>query len=224
MKKTLWMLLALSLAGSPLFAGNDFAKKTIKADSAPRAESKAAQASSAPKKDGRREDMKKKIEELKAQLNGSEWEVEMSAGGKALGKDAFTFQNGQVTCKTLKDKGYPATNYTISQPEGADMATWETMQTSPKGDVVFIRGEWAEEVMRGVMSEQLPEGKSKDYNFASVTKTAVPPTTEKKEEKKPQSTPSEALTSMETAPPGEEVPAFAPGTTDELEGVRSKKA
>jgi len=79
-----------------------------------------------------------------------------------------------VTCKTLTDKGYPATNYTISQPEGADMATWETMQTDPKGHVVFLRAEWADKTMRGVMSEQLEAGKSKDYNFASTAKAEVP--------------------------------------------------
>ena len=62
------------------------------------------------------------------------------------------------------------------------MATWETMQTDPKGGVVFIRGEWKEGLMRGVISQQLEKDKSKDYNFASASKAAVPPTAEPKKE------------------------------------------
>lgn len=210
MKTTIGLILTVSLALSPAWAANDFSGRDSKRSAK---EEKSAKKVDAPKpvaKDAKREEMKKRLAELKEQLNGSEWEVQMAQGGKPMGKDAFTFQNGKVTCKTLLDNGYPATNYTLSEPEGADMATWETMQTGSKGQVVFIRGEWRDEVMRGVMSEQLEDGKSRDWTFASLTKVEVPKETKEKEE--PKSEPSPVLTSEE-APA---VAAFEPGTTDEV--------
>jgi hypothetical protein len=137
------------------------------------------------------EDSRKLIEQKKSELNGSQWELDMTASdakGK-VEKEVFTFQNGQVTCKMLTARGFKPTNYTISVPEGSDMAVWETMQTNDKGNVVFIRGEWKQDIMRGVISEQLEGGKSRDYNFASASKIAVEPTTKPKEEPKP--TPAE---------------------------------
>jgi hypothetical protein len=132
------------------------------------------------------EDSRKLIEQKKSELNGSQWELDMTASdakGK-VEKEVFTFQNGQVTCKMLTARGFKPTNYTISVPEGSDMAVWETMQTNDKGNVVFIRGEWKQDIMRGVISEQLEGGKSRDYNFASASKIAVEPTTKPKEEPK----------------------------------------
>ena len=172
-------------------------------------------ATSAPlHKEVSREEMKKKIEEKKKELNGSEWKVALTSGAKAEGEDVLTFQNGQVSSKMFSDKGYPASNYTISAPEGADMTTWETMQTNPKGGVVFMRGEWKEGVMRGVISQQIEEGKTKDYNFSSDNKIEVPPSTETpKEEKKEAGAEAMAEKAAETA--NSDVAAFDPGTTDE---------
>ncbi len=69
------------------------------------------------------------------------------------------------------------------------MTVWETMQTSsnPKEGVVFIRGEWKGDQMRGVISQQLEGGTTRDFNFTTSGKVAIPPTTEKekKEEPKP---------------------------------------
>ena len=132
------------------------------------------------------EDSRQLIDQKKKELNGSEWQLDMTssdAQGKAE-KEVFTFQNGQVTCKMLTARGFKPTNYTISVPEGSDMAVWETMQTNDKSNVVFIRGEWKEDSMRGVISEQLEGGKTRDYSFASAGKIAVEANTISEEQKK----------------------------------------
>lgn len=249
MKKLVLVPAVIALISSSAYAKDNFAKSIEKIVPEKKAAEKAAPApvasSLSPAAQAKHEELKKLLDEKKKELNGSEWKVDVSSAGKSLGEDVMTFQNQQITCKTLKDKGYPATNYTVSLPEGSDMAVWETMQTNPKGGVVFIRGEWKEGVMRGVMSEQLGEGKSQDLNFASVAKTAVPETTEeKKEEKKEELVPAADSTmkaSEEAAAPvvqafeasansdqavstvveaaaevvTEEVAPFNPGTTDE---------
>jgi hypothetical protein len=228
MKRLFALACMMTLVTSPLFA-TDF-KKERKAASP---ETKPAAKPASQNTDVKRAELKKMLEAKKAELNGSEWQVEMSSGGKSLGKDTLTFQNNQITCKTLKDKGYPATNYTVSVPEGSDMAVWETMQTHPKKGVVFIRGEWKEGMMRGVISEQVEEGKNTDTQFASTAREAVAPTTEKEkteEELKAEAAAAAAAAApLEAAPaekvedaPKEDTPAappvaaFAPGTVDEI--------
>ena len=211
MKRPVLLLLIAGLVASPAFAKDNFSAGN-QAKSSAAAKPSAADLS-------RREELKKKLDEKKKELNGSEWQVDMTSEGKPLGKDTLTFQNNQVTCKTLKDKGYPATNYTVSIPEGSEMAVWETMQTHPKKGLVFIRGEWKEGIMRGVMTEQAEEGKSKDYQFNSVGREVVPPTTEKEEEEAKEEPPvveqapeTEVETKVETKA---EVAPFNPGTTEE---------
>ena len=152
------------------------AKEESKGKEAPKA--------AAPKADPKREERRKLIEEKKAELNGSEWEVVLTASdGKSKGeKDVLKFQNGQVSTKNFSGQGFNPTNYTITIEEGNDMAIWETMQTGSTEGVVFIRGEWKDGTMRGLISQQLEGGKTKDYSFASAGKKSIEPTTPKKEE------------------------------------------
>jgi len=75
MKKVVLFVLVFALSIGSAFAANDFAKKEFKSSAA----------TSAPK-EAKPSDMKKKIEELKKELNGSEWQVEMSSGGKSLAR------------------------------------------------------------------------------------------------------------------------------------------
>lgn len=134
--------------------------------------------------DAQRAEMRKKTEAKKAELNGSEWEVTLinSADPKAAPeKDVLTFQNGQVNSKSLAGRGFKPTNYTITLQEGSDETVWETMQTSPSEGVVFIRGEWKDDAMRGIVSQQLEGGKTRDYSFTTSGKTTVSPTTPKEE-------------------------------------------
>ncbi len=219
--KKLSVMIVAGLVALPAYAGDS--NFSSRKSSAPAAAPAQTQAPKAPKS-ASREEMKKKVEEKKKELNGSEWKVTVTSGGKTEGEDTLTFQNNKVNSKIFADKGFPSSNYTVTVPEGADMATWETMQTDPKGGVVFMRGEWTGDTMRGVVSQQLEEGKSKDYNFASAGKTEVPATTE---EKKPEPAPAPVVTEAVPATPERAAPAeasqtpasgvaaFAPGTTEE---------
>lgn len=130
----------------------------------------------------KRAEQRKRVEEKKKEINGSEWEVALSSSSDPKAKvenDVLTFQNGQVTSKVFSSKGFKATNYTITVQEGSPDTVWETMQTSPKEGVVFIRGEWNQDTMRGIVSQQLEGGNTRDYSFSTVKKTAVPAETEK---------------------------------------------
>lgn len=171
MKKMVW-LVALSVLMGAMPVG-----AAVAAD--------AGGAAAAPKADPKKEERRKKVEAKKAELNGSQWEVNLTAlDGKGRPEvDVLTFQNGQVTSKSFAAKGFTPTNYTISVEDGNEMTVWETMQTSPKEGVVFIRGEWKEDLMRGIVSQQLEGGKTRDYSFASASKVAVDPTTKSEEEK-----------------------------------------
>ena len=168
MKKLVWLVAVLTLVGfsAPVQAKDDAAAAEKKAE------------------------MKKMVEERKAELNGSEWKVKMTSNDPAVkpDDDLLTFQNTQIKSKLLTDRGFVPTNYTVTVEPGNEWAVWETMQTSAKEGVVFIRGEWLKDQMRGVISQQMEGGKTRDYNFTTVGKVAVPPTTPKpvkKEEPKP---------------------------------------
>lgn len=132
--------------------------------------------------------LRQKTQAMKAELNGSEWKVKLvpSNPKEKTEEDTLTFQNGQIKSKILSDRGFNATNYTVTVSDSDGPAVWETMQTSTKEKegVVFIRGEWKGSQMRGVFSQQIAEGQTRDYNFSTESKVAVAPTTEKKEEKK----------------------------------------
>jgi hypothetical protein len=131
-------------------------------------------------------EMRKKVETLKTDLNGSSWEILLSPGGKGKeAKDELVFQNNQVSLKDFSGKGFKPTNYTITPPpaEGGP-AIWETMQTSDKDGLLFIRGEWKEkeQIMRGVISHQKEGGPAQDYNFSSQAKVTIEPVTKEKQD------------------------------------------
>lgn len=135
--------------------------------------------------DRARAEQRKKVAERKEELNGSQWEVSLipSGPGQKAEDDVLTFQNGQITSKSLTSKGFPATNYTITPGDSSeDWSVWETMQSGRAG-VVFIRGEWLKEEMRGIISHQ-NEGKSLDYTFTTKKRVEVPKTREKTDEEK----------------------------------------
>ena len=231
MKKALCLFVSVFFVGASVCAhAKEDSPNFAKTSASTPAVKESSKEVSRPASAGKREDMKKRIEDKKKELNGSEWQVNLTTGGKEEGKDTLTFQNGQIKSKYFADKGFPATNYTISIADGSDMATWETMQTDAKGGVLFIRGEWDKDVMRGVMSQQLDENKTKDFNFSSASKEAIEPTTEP--EKKAEE-PAPALSMPPATAPTKEAPKadkfveevkkyeevavapFNPGTTDE---------
>lgn len=129
-------------------------------------------------------EQRKKIEEKRTELNGSEWAVvvkPLQSKEKAKDiQDVLTFQDNQLRSKYWDSKGFSSTNYTITVPDlSADLAVWETMKTGKDG-VVFIRGEWEKEAMTGSISEQLDGGKTvKEYAFTSSSKKGIPPSSDK---------------------------------------------
>ena len=127
---------------------------------------------------------RKKVETLKADLNGSSWEITLAptdGKGKEL-RDELIFQNNQISLKGFSDKGFKPTNYTITPTaiEG-NPAVWETMQTSDKDGLLFVRGEWKEkeQVMHGIISRQKEGEPSTDYNFTSQAKVTLEPSKDK---------------------------------------------
>lgn len=159
-------------------------------------------------------EVRKKIDEKKKELNGSNWELLLSSSDPKINGqiDTFTFQNGQFNSKNFSGRGFVWTNYTITMPsEEGETAVWETMQTGSEG-IIFIRGEWNKEMMNGNITEQLEEGKKvKDYTFTTASRKSIPPTSEAPADAP--DTPTKALVSKEVA---KTVAAFEPGTTDEI--------
>ena len=148
----------------------------------------------------------KRVEAKKAELNGSEWQIDTksASGGKGFlpGTDTLIFQNGQFSSKFFSEKGFSPTNYTLTVPESEEAATiWETMQTSPKGEIVFWRGEWREKGMAGTVVRQLEKG-NEDYYFSSTGMKKIPPTSsEEKEEVTSEEEPLDVLSSTPVTPP-----------------------
>jgi hypothetical protein len=173
------------------------------------------------------DDKRKRIEEKKIDLNGSEWALTVSPADPALKpiEDTFTFQDGQFKSTSLAKRGFNPTNYTINIPSlDAETAVWETMQTGKEG-LVFIRGEWAGEQMTGRWVEQLDGGKKVlEAHFATASRKAIP--TSSKEEEKPKEEVSadksahKSLVSKEKKP---FVAAFKSGTTDEISDSSTSK-
>ena len=162
--------------------------------------------------------LRKKIADRKEELNGSEWVTTLNSSEKneKPESDTLTFQNNTVASKFFMSKGFSATNYTVTLPEGSAKGVWETMQTSSnsKEGVVFIHGEWEKESMNGQVTQQLGEGKTKEYYFTtSARKAILPPVPQKgvKGDETPSSVsaknavrnPLSALVSKEQAPPSD---------------------
>jgi hypothetical protein len=139
-----------------------------------------------PKKLSRQEKLKIKAEEearkkrrelidnKKASLNNTAWEIEIvPLGGGKKTDDTVIFREGKVSLKALKEKGFSPTNYTLTIQDNGSLI-WETMQTSERGKIVFIRGEISSDIktMHGIMS--YPKGgKTQDYSFMSLEKRIV---------------------------------------------------
>ena len=118
----------------------------------------------------------------KADLNNSEWSIELKsmAGGKGKIKaeqDTLLFSDGKVSSGNLMKAGYNTTNYTLRMLEDNETLTWETMQTSEKDGVSFWRGDIGPDgVMRGVLSKRDLKNNTKDFNFVSTgSKKVAPP-------------------------------------------------
>lgn len=187
-----WAVLALAMTAVSAQAADDATpvKKTTNfaaankvekpAPAAPKPSAAAPAPAAQPKKDVAREAQKKRVEEKKTELNGSRWDISLTGAGPERLKedDVLTFQDGKVAFRSFGEKGFGASNYTISVAEGSETAVWETMQTSPESGLLFVRGEWKDDQMNGVISHQNPdepEKPAKDYTFSTQKKTVISP-------------------------------------------------
>jgi hypothetical protein len=121
---------------------------------------------------------RKLMEKKRNELNNTEWQIElapMSGKGNKEG-ETVVFKNNQVSLVGYGKRGFPTTNYTLTvQDDGS--AVWETMQTSEKSGIAFLRGEIdaAIQNMRGVLSHRIDEATAEDYSFVSTSKKSISP-------------------------------------------------
>ncbi len=224
-----------AIFGFLLFASTASAVESVKSETV-KTSSEPVSAPAAPSLSSKQlkhlEDMRKLADEKKQELNGSEWKVKTgSSNPKAKGgEDVFTFQNNQIKSENLAKRGFIATNYTVTVEEGQDKgketATFETMQTGPKGETIFIRGEWKDKSMQGTMNEQLEKDSISTW-FTSLGREKIPPTSAAPKEEAESATPVPApapavLTTTGKAEEKEKAVETFSGTTDTKRILRSK--
>jgi membrane-associated HD superfamily phosphohydrolase len=126
--------------------------------------------------DNKRAAVQKKL----AELNNTEWQIELNPLGAAVGKskkeaETVTFKNSQVMFSNFGKKGFPATNFTLTiQDDG--IIVWETMQTAEKAGTAFWRGELNDNMqeMRGIVSHQIDAKTKQDFSFISTARKSIP--------------------------------------------------
>ena len=141
-------------------------------------------ASKEEKEEAKRQEYRKKVAEMLAELNGSSWDIHISAAtgkGVLAGDDTLTFQDQKFSSEKASKEGWASTNYTLTVPESEDAPiVWETMQTSADAGFSFWRGEWKDEVMSGVISRQVGD-RNEEYTFTSSAMKKISPTSGKEE-------------------------------------------
>lgn len=101
-------------------------------------------------------------------LEGTAWNLRLTPSGNQKKSevefDQISFANDQVISRKMAAKGFQPTYYTLTtNPDGS--MVWETMQKGPNGERVFWRGEWKENGMSGVLSQQEVGGELKTFQF-----------------------------------------------------------
>jgi hypothetical protein len=115
------------------------------------------------------------VAKKKAELNGTEWNIELWSMAKPKGKskgeiDVISFAENKVASKNLSALGYAASGFSVRLEEDGTVI-WETMQVSEKSGTAFWRGDIGPDgTMRGVLSRRDAKGNTVDSNFVSVPK------------------------------------------------------
>jgi len=98
-------------------------------------------------------------------LDGTRWRIQMTAPSlKAPSDGQIQFEKGKFTTPLFEPNGFSASNYTLTEQEGAPLI-WETMQTSETEGSLSWRGELTAETMRGLASWQKRDGTVVNYTF-----------------------------------------------------------
>ena len=104
-------------------------------------------------------------------LDGSVWEIKLiltsRQGSQVVYEDKLVFENGKVASYRLSSSGYPRSNYSVMTRDDGTII-WETMQTCQDGRTATWYGEWADGIMKGILSQHLAEEKNQDFSFASI--------------------------------------------------------
>jgi hypothetical protein len=114
-------------------------------------------------------------------LDGTQWQIKLTtADVKTPSEDRVNFEKGRFTSSLFRPKGFPASNYTLTEEQGGPVI-WETMQTSETDGTLSWRGELGGESMHGVASWRKPNGSVVNYLFTG--RKAVEPTAAKPQPK-----------------------------------------
>ncbi|MBI4597906.1 MAG: transposase [Candidatus Omnitrophica bacterium] len=109
----------------------------------------------------------------RASLEGTAWDLTLSslspASGTAAKHDHLAFTDHEIASSLFSAQGFPSSNYTATRNANGEMV-WETMQSKPSGAVVRWRGEWRDQVMRGVLTHQDTGKSPEEYTFVGVLK------------------------------------------------------
>lgn len=109
------------------------------------------------------------------ELNNTEWEINVISQtdkGRRIKSDILRFVNKKVYSTAFGSQGYNPSNYTL-RPKADGRITWETMQTKKGEGVVFWRGDWQNDKMRGVISKVPEDGKKEAFSFVSTAVRSI---------------------------------------------------
>lgn len=114
---------------------------------------------------------KKALQEKKEELDNTEWQIEISSSSQKNNnsEDVLRFTKGEMVSEEFEDMGYPPSRYTVRIRDGK--GSWETMQRDEnEKTIVFWRGDWENNQMKGMFSIQKEDGKIDSYSFQSTNK------------------------------------------------------
>ncbi|OLS15356.1 MAG: hypothetical protein RBG13Loki_1030 [Promethearchaeota archaeon CR_4] len=122
--------------------------------------------------------MVKKIQDAIKELDKTLWNINVTQITSSEKKEKYTdkirFKDDTVAIETLVSQGFPATSFTITiKGDENNIIIWETMQSSEKKGLAFLKGELEEGRMRGVLSRHIDEKTVKDYSFYSTSKEVI---------------------------------------------------
>jgi hypothetical protein len=102
-------------------------------------------------------------------LDGTQWNIKMTApSGAAPADSQIQFKNGKFVSPPFEKQGFPSSNYSLTNPDGAPVV-WETMQTSASVGTLSWRGELdGDTTMRGIASWQKADGTVVTYSFVGA--------------------------------------------------------
>jgi hypothetical protein len=108
-------------------------------------------------------------------LDGTQWNIKMTAPSGAAPPDSqIQFKDGKLVAPPFEKEGFPSSNYSLTNPDGAPVV-WETMQTSANKGTLSWRGELeGDTTMRGIASWQRADGTVVTYSFVGTRIGAAP--------------------------------------------------